>query len=55
MKSDKELTVEIVNNFVSSWNNNPKTAPMKSADLIDLIKSVYETIYALDLPEDEEL
>ena len=43
-KSDKELTVEIVNNYVS-----------KAGELVDLIKAVYETLYALDLPEDDEL
>lgn len=48
-KTDKELTAEIVNNFVASWNNSGKTNPINSPQLIDLIKNVHETIQ--NLPE----
>ena len=54
-KSDKELTVEIVNNYVSSWNASGKGNLIKAGELVDLIKAVYETLYALDLPEDDEM
>lgn len=52
VKTDKELTVEVVNNFVNSWNARSNTTALQSSDLKDLIKTVYKTIK--DLPEDTE-
>lgn len=48
-KTDKELTVEIVNTYVASWNGSDKTNPINKPQLIDLIKDVHKTIQ--DLPE----
>ena len=48
-KTDKELTVEILNNFVTSWNSCRRTEPIDQKQLIDLIKDVHKTIQ--DLPE----
>ncbi|EEP1904732.1 hypothetical protein HA669_001008 [Listeria monocytogenes] len=48
-KTDKELTVEIVNNFITAWNSSDKTSPINSANLDDLIKSVHSTLQ--ELPE----
>ncbi len=48
-KTDKELTIEVVNTFIASWNNSPKTNAINSPQLIDLIKTVHKTIQ--DLPE----
>lgn len=47
-KTDKELTVEVVNTFVASWNAKNSTNAMKGDDVIDLINNVYETIQSLD-------
>lgn len=47
-KSNKELTAEIVEQYVQSWNSSPKTAPMKTDDLCECIKSVYQTLNELE-------
>lgn len=46
-KTDKELTVEIVNNHISSWDSAPNTKPIKSDALISLIKAVHSTLKEL--------
>lgn len=46
-KTDKELTTEIVTNYVSSWNSAPNTKPIKSDALISLIKAVHSTLKEL--------
>jgi predicted transcriptional regulator len=48
-KTDKELTVEIVNNYVNSWNGSDRTNPIKSSELTNLIVNVHATIR--ELPE----
>lgn len=48
-KTDKELTAEIVNNYVTSWNAKERTSPLQFSDLEEAIKLVYKTIR--DLPE----
>lgn len=48
-KTDKELTVEIVNNFITDWYSSNKTTPINSTGLEDLIKSVHSTLQ--NLPE----
>lgn len=48
-KTDKELTVEVVNNYVSSWNASDRTNAIKSDVLQALIKDVHRTIQ--NLPE----
>lgn len=47
-KSDKELAAEVVEQYVQSWNSAPHTNAMKTADLCDCIKAVYQTIRGLD-------
>ena len=42
-KTDKELTIEVVNNFIANWNG--KT--LQSESVIDLIQCVYKTISEL--------
>lgn len=48
-KTDKELTAEIVNNYVNSWNGSNRTNPLKFSELEEAIKLVHRTIR--DLPE----
>ena len=50
-KTDKELTTEIVNTFVSSWNSKNNTQVLNSKHLIDLIQTVHKTIR--ELPDDK--
>lgn len=49
-KTDKELTVEIVNSFVKSWNENTSanSSNINLDDLCETISKVYETIKSLD-------
>lgn len=47
-KTDKELTVEIVNTIITSWNGNPKNQPCTLEDILNIINSVYDTISKLD-------
>ena len=51
-KTDKELTAEIVNNYVASWNGAGNTQPIKTDTLLGIIKSVHKTIR--ELPETSE-
>ncbi|MEY8514213.1 hypothetical protein [Lactococcus taiwanensis] len=46
-KTDKELTTEIVTNYISSWNSAPNTKPIKSDALISIIKHVHATLKEL--------
>ena len=47
-KTDKELTVEVVNTFVEAWNGKSNTNALNADNLVDLIKCVYNTIHSLD-------
>lgn len=51
-KTDKELTVEIVNNFITSWNNRPTTTTFQGPELEKLIQDVYAIIQSL--PEEKK-
>ena len=51
-KTDKELTVELVNNYVNSWNAADRTNPIKTDLFIQIIKTVHKTIQ--ELPETKE-
>lgn len=46
-KTDKELTVEIVNSFISAWNSADKTNPINTPQLEDLIKNVHSILQGL--------
>lgn len=50
-KTDKELTVEIVNAFINSWSGNPKFAPCTIESIPEIIRTVYDTISNLDKSE----
>ena len=49
-KTDKELTAEIVNCFVKSWNENTSTpsSHINLDELCETITKVHETIQSLD-------
>ena len=47
-KSDKELTVEIVTAYVTSWNNKTSVSVLQPADVIDFIESIYKTLQSLE-------
>lgn len=47
MKSDKELTIEVVISFMDGWNSRGGTAPLTADNVNNLIKSVYKTISEL--------
>lgn len=46
-KTDKELTVEVVNAYIQSWFLRTNTLSMKPDEVINLIDSVYNTISKL--------
>jgi hypothetical protein len=46
-KTDKELTVEIVNSVVTSWNSREGAALLQPTDVSEFIKSIYNTISTL--------
>ena len=46
-KTDKELTIDVVNTFIQSWNAKDGTCALKADDVIDLIKCVYQEIHSL--------
>lgn len=43
-KTDKELTTEIINGYISSWNSNANNIPIQPDQLVDIIKTVHTTI-----------
>jgi hypothetical protein len=47
MKSDKELTIEVVTVFIESWNSRNGTKAMQPDDVFDFIKAVYSIISSL--------
>lgn len=53
-KTDKELTVDLVNNYVSAWNSTPNTSPVKAELLLALIPKVYDVISKLEKYPKEE-
>lgn len=50
-KTDKELTVELVNNYISSWNNSSNTTPANKPDFLSLLKDVHKVVKELDQTE----
>ncbi|HBL85263.1 MAG: hypothetical protein A2Y17_03450 [Clostridiales bacterium GWF2_38_85] len=51
-KSNKELTIEVVNSFMQSWSIKNNTLAIQSDQLIELIKKVNRTICNLDIPNE---
>lgn len=53
-KSDKELTVEVVNTFVQSWNDKNNTSALSVENVTDLIKAVHSTVKNLNVSDKPE-
>lgn len=51
-KSDKELTVDVVNTFIQSWNAKNSTVALNSDDVVNMIGAVYKTIHSLPCNEE---
>ncbi len=47
-KTDKELTIEVANAFITSWFSRDNLAPLKGKDVTGMIKTVYQTVKSLD-------
>lgn len=52
-KTDKELTSEIVCEFLRAWGTQNNCVPVKQNELSNLIKTVYNTIHSLEAPESD--
>lgn len=49
-KTDKELTIELLSAYITSWNSKGSTQAINFDDLQNLIKTTYKTIH--DLPKE---
>lgn len=47
-KTDKELTTEIVCEFLRAWGTQSNCVPVKADVLPSIIKTVYNTIHSLE-------
>lgn len=52
-KTDKELTSEIVCEFLRAWGTQNNCVPVKQNELPSLIENVYNTIHSLEAPESD--
>lgn len=52
-KTDKELTAEIVNNYVTSWHSKDGAGLISRQHLLDLIVAVNTTIKKLPEADDK--
>lgn len=50
-KTDKEITSEIVCEFLRAWGTQNNCVPIKMDVLPELIKITYKTVHSLKLPE----
>jgi hypothetical protein len=46
-KTDKELTIEVVQTFIESLHAKQGTSPLNGTQVMDLIKSIHSTIQNL--------
>lgn len=47
-KTDKELTTEIVCEFIHAWGAQNNCVPVKQDSLPSLIQTVYEAVHSLE-------
>ena len=47
-KTDKEITSEIVCEYIRAWGTQNNCVPVKQNDLPSLIQKVYDTVHSLD-------
>lgn len=53
-KTDKEITSEIVCEFIRAWGTQNNCVPVKQDALPSLIQKVYNTVHSLDEPESDK-
>ena len=47
-KTDKEITCDIVCEYIKAWGTQSNCVPVKVNDLDGLINNVYKTIHSLE-------
>lgn len=52
-KTDKELTSEIVCEFIRAWGTQNNCVPVKAEVLPNVIKIVYNAIHSLEVSESD--
>lgn len=52
-KTDKELTSEIVCEFLRAWGTQSNCVPVKQNELPNIIQTVYNTIHSLEVSESD--
>lgn len=52
-KSDKEITSEIVCEYIRAWGTQNNCVPVKHTELAGLIKDVYDTVHSLKKSESD--
>ena len=52
-KTDKELTSEIVCEFLRAWGTQNNCVPVKQNELPNIIKNVYSTIHSLEVSKSD--
>lgn len=52
-KTDKELTSEIICEFLRAWGTQSNCVPVKADVLPSVIKTVYSAIHSLEAPESD--
>ena len=53
-KTDKEITSEIVCEFIRAWGTQDNCVPIKMDVLPELIKKTYNTVHSLEKSDSDE-
>lgn len=53
-KTDKEITSEIVCEFIRAWGTQDNCVPIKMDVLLELIKKTYNTVHSLEKSDSDE-
>lgn len=52
-KTDKEITSEIVCEYIRAWGTQNNCVPVKHAELSGLIKDVYKAVHSLEMSQSD--
>lgn len=52
-KTDKELTSEIVCEYIRAWGTQNNCVPVKQGELLNIIRTVYNAIHSLEAPKSD--
>lgn len=52
-KTDKEITSEIVCEYIHAWGTQNNCVPVKHSELPGLIKDVYDAVHSLEAPRSD--